>query len=190
MSLQFLPNLLIPRAPKPGAQVEDLIQWCTGAASALEQFRQTLEAQTESFIASSASIGDLVVVTGHIQDLSVTTAKINSAAITTAKIDDLAVVTAKIDNLTVTTIKRQYTNQIGPTTYATTAGGNYLLQVVTGVNGNTVNYGVWPQGVSTTWSSGTYLGIGSLNVAVDIWGILFHNGMPTATTFNYYFEYW
>ena len=103
--LMFMPNLMIPRAPKPGAQMPDLIQFAQGIAAALEHFRVILESQTESFIASSAYIGDLVVANGHIQDLAVTTAKVNNAAITTAKINDLAVTTAKVDNAAITSAK-------------------------------------------------------------------------------------
>lgn len=163
-ALTYLPNLIVPLAPKKGASLADLRTWAQGIGSALEQFRQLLESQTEAFVSSSAYISEATIVTAHIQDLQVTT------------------------------IKRQLTNVIGPTTFAATALGNYLQQYTTALhvlaNGATINYGVWPQGVSNAWTSGTYLGIGSTNVDVDTWGVLFHNGMPTATTFNIYMEWW
>lgn len=74
-SLTFLPNLMVPRAPKAGAQLPDLISFAQGISAAMEQFRVLLESQTEAFVSSSAYIADATIVTAHIQDLQVTTIK-------------------------------------------------------------------------------------------------------------------
>lgn len=200
--INFLPNLMIPRAPKAGSKLEDAITWMQGAAAALEQFRVLWESQTESFISSSAYIGDLVVANAHIQDLAVTTAKLDNLAVTsakiadasiiTAKINNLAVVTAKIDNLTVTTIKRQLTNAVFAG-YTASANSDAYVGIATGVNGTVTNFRSFPMNLKQSWSgastSQTYLGL-LYEAAADDYYANLHNGTNTSVDFSFWLDWW